>query len=80
MLTYKDLAEQLGIKRGTLSRKILLYNKQATAVGAKTIEPDEKWPTKTLIHLFKPERIQEIKDALDSLKTRGRGKPRKETA
>jgi hypothetical protein len=81
MLTYNDLAKKLGIPRGTLSRKIAAYNAHADATGGDKILPDEERPTGATQHLFKPERIQEIKHALDSLKARGRGRPRtQETA
>ena len=80
MLTYNDLAKKLGIPRGTLSRKIAAFNRRADATGGDKILPDEERPVGTQ-HLFKPERVQEIKQALDSLKARGRGRPRtQETA
>jgi hypothetical protein len=81
MLTYDALAKKLGIPRGTLSRKIAAFNKRADATGTDKILPDEERPVGTTQHLFKPDRVQEIKQALDSLKARGRGRPRtQETA
>lgn len=79
MLTYVDLAKKLGISRSTLDRKIKEFNERAAREGGDKILPDEEQPTKTTIHLFKPERIEEIKQALATLKARGRGKPRKST-
>lgn len=81
MLTYDALAKKLGIPRGTLSRKIADFNRRADETGGDKILPDEERPTGTTVHLFKPERVEEIKQALASLKARGRGRPRtQETA
>lgn len=77
MLTYDALAKKLGIPRGTLSRKIAAFNKQANETGGDKILPDEERPTGAIVHLFKPERIEEIRQALASLKIRDRGRPRK---
>lgn len=79
MLTYDDLSKRLGIPRATLSRKLKAYNAQADQTGGDKILPDEERPTAAKVYLFKPERVEEIKQALASLNTRGKGRPRKST-
>jgi transcriptional regulator with XRE-family HTH domain len=77
VLTYLDIAKELGISRGTLSRKFARYNAEASGKGLKAIAPDEERPTKTTLHLFNPERLEEIKQAIASVVPKKSGRKAK---
>jgi transposase len=77
MLDYRALAKKLGVSYHALTHKIAAYNRKAGEEGTDKIYPDAELPVGRTKHLFKADRVQEIKEALETMATRGRGRPRK---
>ncbi len=74
LLTYEDVAEKIGIPRGTLSRKLIKHNK--TAKADQRIEPDKiEDHGHYRIHLFTQATAARIGSVMKSMNTpRGRRK------
>ena len=78
MLTYKQVAEELGIPQGTLNRKVVEYNRKVLGLqieGEPIHNDGVEDHGNYQIYLFKPESVARIREALSALKTRGRGRP-----
>jgi IS30 family transposase len=74
-LSYVALAQQLGMKRGTLSRKLMEFNRLARKNGTSEIKPDELEQTNVYTkHYFHTDRLPEIRAALKSLPTKRAGR------
>ena len=76
LLTYEEIAQQIGIPLSTFKRKISQWNKEATT--AQRIKPDHKEqkddrPPK---FYFNPATVTKIKGAIAALSMKGRGRPR----
>ena len=70
MMTYKDIAQALGIARGTLGREL-----RDCAQKGIVIQPDKKEDHGNFtVHLFNPERVGEFQAALESLGKKRRRK------
>jgi hypothetical protein len=76
-LTYIELAQKLGIPRGTLSRKLIEFNRRARKNGEPEIKPDELEQTNVYTrHYFKTDRLPEIRAALKGLPSKKSGRPK----
>lgn len=76
MLGYEDIAKSLDMPRGTLSRRLAKFNKEAEAgqrIAPDTVENYGHY----VIHLFTMETAAKIKAAMQ-LPGKKRGRPRKE--
>lgn len=78
MLTYADLALRLHLPEGTLRYKISKFNKLAENDShLKAIKPDRVEDCNTYRKFyFKPESVPAIEAAIQSISTRGRGRPK----
>jgi len=80
LIDYETLAQQLGMPRGTLSRKIGEFNELAKAKRPPqpTLDPDKiEDHGHYKKHFFKPNRVAEIQAALLTLPAGKRGRPKK---
>lgn len=76
--TYDDIAEALQIPRGTLGRKLLIFNR--TAKEGDRIHPDMvKRVNYSKQHIFMAETVDRIAKAIASMPTKKRGRPKTKT-